>query len=577
MNSSGIAMFLLAQAETAAQTVAQTAAQTAQPPSLVAGNPNLPPSGEALGWIALAVLVGIIVVPFVLGQFIERMLRLKDVGFRIGVVLFSLCLGLGPFVTNKIATGNWFEGALKWGIDLDGGTNLVYRVDAEATRKLGKRVDSTTMDKLREAVRNRVAPTGTEEVTVRRVGDDRIEVIVPGADAERTEMVKAQITDLGSLEFSIVVNQTDHPELYAAGVEQVSQPDETEIRVGGVLRARWVPSAFDAQGEPKIPGLDRGELMRPATVEGQPGTEILVVNEPDPRQRITGDYLVNASEEYQASGPVVGFQFNQQGGYLFQNLTWRFQPREGNPHRTKLAVLLSGAVHSAPNINAVISTNGIIEGSFTSQEIQELISVLNAGALEVPLIRQPVNEATVSPLLGADVREQGTFALWVALAGVFVVTAAYYWVPGLIACLCLVLNLVLLVGIMSLIDATLTLPGLAGLVLSIGMAVDANVLIFERMREENEKGASMRMAIHNGFSKALATIIDSNLTTMITAVVLYVIGTDADQGLRGHAVYRHRGVNVHGRVCRPADLRHRRAQEVADDVQGGQRRGHHER
>jgi SecD/SecF fusion protein len=350
-------------------------------------------------------------------------------------------------------------------------------------------------------------------------------------------MVKRQITDLGSLEFSIVVNQKDHPELYERGLEQLDKgddpnrkPEDSEIRVGGVLRARWVPVAFDADGKPKIEGLDRGELLRPVTINGQQGFEVLVINEPDPRQRITGDYLVSAREDFGNTGPVVGFTFNQEGGYRFQNLTWRYQPREGDPHRTKLAIILSGAVHSAPNINAVIGANGVIEGNFTSQEIQALINVLNAGALEVPLIRTPVSEATISPLLGADLREQSETALWVALAGVFLVTAAYYRVPGLIADLCLVINLVVLMGIMSLIDATFTLPGLAGLVLSIGMAVDANVLIFERMREEQERGASLRMGIQNGFSKALATIIDSNLTTLITAVVLYVIGTDAIKG-----------------------------------------------
>jgi SecD/SecF fusion protein len=530
MNSSGFVSMLLAQAETAAEPVQAAAA------SLTAGEPSQT-AQEALGWMAILVLAAIVVLPFVFGTLIARWLKMKEIAFRMGVVLFALCIGLAPFVANKIQTGHWFEGAINFGIDLAGGTNLVYRVDEQATRALGKRVDGETMDKMREAIRNRVAPTGTEEVTVRRVGDDRIEVIVPGADAARTELVKRQITDLGSLEFSIVVNQKDHPELYDRGLEQVSKgsdparkEEDSEIRVGGVLRARWVPVAFNSVGVPKIQGLDRGELLRPVTLEGKPGFEVLVLNEPDARQRITGDYLVNAREEMGNSGPVVGFAFNQEGGYRFQNLTWRYQPREGDPHRTKLAIILSGAVHSAPQINAVIGSNGIIEGNFTSAEIQALISVLNAGALEVPLIRTPVNEATVSPLLGADLRAQSETALWVALAGVFLVTALYYRVPGLIADLCLVINLLLLVGIMALIDATFTLPGLAGLVLSIGMAVDSNVLIFERMREEQERGASLRMGIQNGFSKALATIIDSNLTTLITAVVLYVIGTDAIKG-----------------------------------------------
>lgn len=490
-----------------------------------------PEASSAFGWIALLVLAGVIIVPFALGQFLERLLRLKDVGFRIGVVLFTLTIGLGPFVTNYVRTGSFTQGVLKFGIDLAGGTNLVYLADVEQARRLGKRVDSETMDRMVAAVRNRVAPTGTEEVTVRKVGDDRIEVIVPGADQEKTERVKRQIVNLGSLEFSIVVNSRRHPELYAKGQEQLSRPEEKEIRIGNVVRARWVPVAFDRETkQPKITSLDRGELIRPATVEGRPGYEILVLHEPDPKKRITGDYLVNAREEFDQSGPVVGFTFNLQGGNLFQNLTFEYQPEPGDPFGTKLAIVLSGAVHSAPRIEDPIGTHGVIRGNFTQHEIQELVNVLNAGALEIPLIETPASEATVSPLLGLDVREKGLTAMWVAAVSVFVVTLAYYWLPGLIADFCLVLNVLLLTGIMSLIDATFTLPGLAGFVLSIGMAVDANVLIFERMREEQAKGASLRMSIHNGFSKALSTIVDSNLTTLITAVVLYVIGTDAVKG-----------------------------------------------
>ncbi|MGD9857589.1 MAG: protein translocase subunit SecF, partial [Planctomycetaceae bacterium] len=151
-------------------------------------------------------------------------------------------------------------------------------------------------------------------------------------------------------------------------------------------------------------------------------------------------------------------------------------------------------------------------------------------ALEVPLVGQPVSEFTVSPLLGIVVQEKGMTAIVVAAVAVFVFMLAYYWVAGAVADLCLLVNLILVLGIMSFIDATFTLPGLAGLVLTIGMAVDANVLIFERIREEQDKGSSLRMSIHNGFSRAFTAIVDSNVTTLITAVVLYMIGTDQVKG-----------------------------------------------
>ncbi len=518
MNCFGNLYLLLAQADAVAKSADETIKDAAEQ------------SSSSLGWLALAIFLGVIFVPFLLGQLIERWLRLKDVAFRIGVVLFALTIGLAPFVTRWVTQGN-LSGAIPLGIDLAGGTNLIYQVDREAAEALGKQISDQTMEKLVSSVAKRVNPSGTEEVTVRRVGLDRLEVIIPGADAEKTALTKKNIVELGSLEFSIVVNRIDHPDLYALGQAQLSQPEKKFIEQGGVIKARWVPVAFSEEDKtPKITALGSDELIRPATVDGQPGYEILVINETDPDKKITGDLLVSAQEEFQASGPVVGFTFNQQGGYRFRRLTTRYQPKEGSNHHTKLAILLSDRVHSAPRINQPIGARGVIEGRFTSAEIDSLVGVLNAGALDVPLIKNPVSEFFVSPLLGKDVREKGKNAIVLAGIMVFVFMLLYYRKAGVIADVCLLINVILVLGIMSLIDATFTLPGLAGLVLTIGMAVDANVLIFERIREELNKGASLRMSINNGFSKALSTIVDANLTTLITAVVLYVIGTDQVKG-----------------------------------------------
>ena len=159
--------------------------------------------------------------------------------------------------------------------------------------------------------------------------------------------------------------------------------------------------------------------------------------------------------------------------------------------------------------------------------------MLNAGALTVPIEREPISEQSISPTLGVEVQRSGIMAILIAGAVVLAFMLIYYLFAGLVADLCLVLNIILVMGTMALIDATFTLPGLAGIVLTIGMAVDANVLIFERMREEINRGSSMRLAIQNGFGRALSAIIDSNLTTLITAVVLYTVGTDQ---VRGFAV-----------------------------------------
>ena len=217
------------------------------------------------------------------------------------------------------------------------------------------------------------------------------------------------------------------------------------------------------------------------------------------------------------------------GASLFSSLTGNNKPLKDGFQR-RLAILLDEKVHSAPSIRTTIGAHGIIEGIGTMQEVNELVEVLNAGALEVPLKKNPISEFTVSPTLGIDVQQRGITALIAATLAVFVFMAIYYLAIGLIADFCLMLNLILLVGIMSLIDATFTLPGLAGVVLTMGMAVDANVLIYERMREELSRGSSQRMAIHNGYDKAFSSIFDSNITTLLTAVILYMIGSDQVKG-----------------------------------------------
>ncbi|MEZ6058631.1 MAG: protein translocase subunit SecD [Planctomycetaceae bacterium] len=481
--------------------------------------------------VPLLIVVAIFVIPFVLGQLAERALRLKDVAFRIGVVLFAITLSLTPFVSRYIQDKN-LDKAFRLGIDLAGGMNVTYEIDKTKAKAADSEfvLNNNVMQKMVDAIGRRVNPSGLEEVTVRQVGNDRIEVIRPGVDQEGAEQIKKQITALGSLEFSVLVNQTDHPQLYAVGLRQ--QNDfASKLAEGGGMTARWVPVAKDKDGIDKVTGESYGTLsrVRPASEGG--GREYLVLVA-DPEEKLTGDHLVSASEGLGgAEGAVVNFGFDATGAVLLHNLTFRYQPRDGEAHKTHLAILLSDQIHSAPTINDLISGGvGQISGKFTSAEIQELINVLNAGALEVPLTEKPVTEFTVSALLGKDVRDSGRLAITVAALAVFIFMLLYYWKAGIVADICLLVNVIMVLGIMSLINATFTLPGIAGLVLVIGMAVDANVLIFERIREEQDKGGSLRMSINNGFSKALSTIVDSNLTTIITAIVLYVIGTDQVKG-----------------------------------------------
>lgn len=425
-----------------------------------------------------------------------------------------------------------WQDAISYGIDLAGGTNLVYEVDEEKAKADDIEIDSALMERLVGAVARRVNPSGTKEIVVRRLGRTRIEIILPGADPAVVEDTKAQITKLGSLEFSIVANRLDHGDLIRRALASPSK----EVRDKEGHQARWRPiaPAKDAEGK-DVPNLEfdnDADVAIRQMAERPPGfKEILILYEPETAKQITGKLLKRANPTTDNNGrPAVGFHFNQTGGYLFSDLTTRNAPRKDGSKR-RLAVMLNGEVFTAPSINTTIGADGIIESSrFTRKEVESLVGVLNAGALPVPIKTAPISEFTISPTLGYDVQSKGKLALWVSSIAVIVFMAVYYFVAGLVADLALLLNLLFIVSIMAFVKAAFTLPGLAGLVLSAGMAVDANVLIYERMREELQRGASLRMAIHNGFDKAFAAIFDSNISTLITAVILYMIGTETVKG-----------------------------------------------
>ncbi|MFN0050903.1 MAG: protein translocase subunit SecD [Planctomycetales bacterium] len=426
-----------------------------------------------------------------------------------------------------------WNNAISYGIDLIGGTNLVYEIDEAKAKDDQIVIDSDLMDRLVGAVSRRVNPSGTKEIVVRRLGGTRIEIILPGADQAIVEQTKLDITQLGSLEFSIVANRQDHAVL----IQRAEKTRGVDVLGDGEkVRAKWRPVApnKDEQGR-EIPNTDfDGDpqiALRQRAGKAPGFKEVLILNEPDSSKQITGKLLKRANPTHDQNGkPAVGFHFNSTGAFLFQDLTTRYAPRKDGSTR-RLAVMLNGEVFTAPSVRQPIGADGVIEsGRFTQAEVDSLVSVLNAGALPVPIKSTPISEFTISPTLGSDVQSKGKMALWVSSIAVVVFMAAYYFTAGLVADLALLLNLLFIVSIMACVKAAFTLPGLAGLVLSAGMAVDANVLIYERMREELQRGASLRMAIHNGFDKAFAAIFDSNITTLITAVILYLIGTETVKG-----------------------------------------------
>jgi len=495
---------------------------------------SLPPAATGPGgFVILLLVLAILVLPFVIGSFVAKGLNVPEWSSRIGVVILTLLLGISPFLMSLLK-GQPLGERFRLGIDLAGGTNMVFQVRGE-----GKEITPGVMDQMVGAVSRRINQSGTEEITVRAVGTDRIEVIVPGEDTQTVDDIKRRITRLGSLEFFTVANRADSDIIRLAQGLDLSRK---EVVINGEVRARWVPAA-EKNGEPKLL-TDADVISRPlkaerevnGRVESYDTQEYLLLVSPKEEQ-VTGQYLRSAVRDFdpQNGEIVVSFAFDQTGAYLFGQLTGRNVPRDGVPNR-RLAIVLDGRVDSAPFIREQITSRGQIsggQGGFTAEEAGELVAVLNAGALEVPIDPKPLSEATVDPTLGADVRQKGVTATAISGLAVIVFMLVYYRFAGLIAVISLILNLVLTVGLMVAIPATFTLPGIAGLVLTIGMAVDANVLIYERMREEIDRGSSTRIAIQNGFEKAFITIFDSNVTTLLTSVVLFYFGTDQ---IRGFAV-----------------------------------------
>ncbi len=548
----------------------------------------------------LAVIFSIFVLPFLLGNFIARTLKLKDLAGRISLVLCVTFGGLAPFIwpfvnyqfqiteyeTQKVTYEErkekyekdlkvyvkekkvydaslqvgkkplkpeevkeliepakpTLDNIIRKGIDLAGGTNLLFQVQFD---KLDKKIEnkSGAMDQMIGAIIRRINPSGTEEVVVRKVGEDRIEVIIPGADQAIVQQKKRLMTRLGSLEFGILATRLyrDHLPI----IEKALRSTEPTIRKGEQIVAKWHDVAIDRKKkEIKFTGADAGSQLISREKKGPDGKTLrdsagnivrqyLVIYAKD-NERVTGKYLTRAGSTNDQSGnPAVSFNFDSEGAYRFRNLTTKYKPLGGDKTMYHLAVLLDGEIHSAPTINEPIGASGQISGRFTRASVRELVNVLNAGALEVPIDPKPVQEMTISPMLGADVIQKGMFAIMFAGGAVLIFMIAYYWFAGFVADLCLILNIILVMGAMVMINAAFTLPGLAGIVLTIGMAVDANVLIFERIREEINRGSSTRMAIQNGFDRAFTTIVDANVTTLLTAIVLYMIGTDQ---VRGFAV-----------------------------------------
>jgi SecD/SecF fusion protein len=302
--------------------------------------------------------------------------------------------------------------------------------------------------------------------------------------------------------------------------------------------------AREKDGKPFfLPGYDNLFYVRKITdwsrrnekerAQGKVREFFVLVRNPLRGQEITGDYVIGAFEQIDQQGRrAIGFRFNAEGGNRFYDVTNRNKPTGGSErgYKRQLAIIFDGRVVSAPNLITAIRNEGQITGEFTANEVSEMVRILRAGALPATLKKDPVSENSMGATLGADTIFRGSLSVVGAFVAVLAFMVWYYRFAGLVACFALFTNLIMTVAFMVLVQAAFTLPGLAGLVLTLGMAVDANILIYERLREERDRGASLAMGLRNGYERAFPTILDTHLSSIFTAIVLYVVGNDQLKG-----------------------------------------------
>jgi preprotein translocase subunit SecD len=459
---------------------------------------------------------------------------------------------------------------LKRGLDLQGGMHLALELDQSKQVSADPKRD---LDLALTVLRKRIDEFGVEEPLVQKVGDNRIVVELAGITdparakgiVQRSAFLEFKITDkTGALEKALPAmdrslrnlgvkseNQAEKPsavqQLLGGDTTKAGRKDstgkDTSAVIGGVLAGLIQPSGAlpgeYAVPEPAYPRVDsllsipavarqlpRGITLRwsaaPTSVGVQPVRYLYALED---KSIVTGSNLVDAKAQLDplTNGPIVTFELDRAGGRKFGEET-------GKHVGDYMAILLDGKVQGRPPvIQSRIGRNGQITlGGKTLQEAQDLALTLKAGALPIPL--KIVEERQVGASLGSDSIHKGITAGVVGTAMVILIMVVFYRLSGVLAVLALALYILFTLGGLSMVNATLTLPGLAGIVLSIGIAVDANVLIFERIREELLHGKTVRLAIDEGFKHAMNAIVDSNVCTVLTALFLFQFGTGPVKG-----------------------------------------------
>lgn len=494
--------------------------------------------------------------------------------------MFGTLKGRILVILAVLATAGWYvySNGLKLGLDLQGGMHLALEVaDPEGTLTPEARADAT--DRALRIIRTRIDEFGVEEPLIQKVGNDRIIVELAGIQDE--ERAKDIVQQTAYLEFRLVTGASriiealpriDRAIVQALGEEALSEratqdrPRQAveELLFGGSDTAGTEEGSDAAESDPAnarpltallldggggdflvaeadVPTVER-YLALPDVQRVLPrGVELRWHYEPEAQGAqlyrrlyalsnsafMTGEALETAAagRDPQFNQTIVSFELNRAGGRTFGRVT-------GEHIGERIAIILDDEVYSAPVVQSQIRDRGQIQmGQASLEEANDLALVLRAGALPAPL--EIIEERVVGPSLGADSVAKGQIAGIVGVLLVVAIMIGYYRLSGALAILALGVFTMIVLGGLAALNATLTAPGIAGLILTLGMAVDANVLIFERIREELAAGRTVRTAVDEGFSNAMSAIVDSNITTLLTALILFQFGTGP---VRGFAV-----------------------------------------
>jgi SecD/SecF fusion protein len=525
---------------------------------------------------------------------------LENVGRKVALIVVLLLVSLGLMVVPPLMGKRPFT----LGLDLEGGTRIVYRFDFETAIKKGEiSPNEDTNEILRQTVdvlSKRLNPTGTIDMSIRVQGSERIVIELPGdaanqgtseskttlgaalstTDNEKLELAdgtgfsQSGIIKIGGEEIryarrngntllALTRQHNGKVEAHAAGdAVQLVNSDSIRAAIETLGDLAFVLEAEDRDFTGKTTDLNQERTKLQTWQEKNAGAPVTAFNQepaekggPDASIRwyptrwgtkdgetVVGQpsaVLVPRTKNETFHGEDLQRIYNTQDQYGWPAVGFEIRPDRiddfadftGDNLNRKMAIVLNEEIRSAPSLNTKLVGGGIIEGRFKEEEVKNLIAVLRAGSLK--LKPELESDERVGATLGEDYVQRGTYSSVIAFAIVIAFMILYYRRLGVFAALALLTNLIMFLGGLAIMGATLTLPGIAGIVLTVGMAVDANILIFDRLREESEKGRNPKQAAKAGFDNALSAIIDSNVTTFLSAIVLYKLGTGP---VRGFAV-----------------------------------------